>query len=159
MVNYNQESKTWSFIIRRCLTQKSCAPHLSLTPLQWYLIIMGTIRAMSPPCHINCALVIFCPQASGHRYNSAIAWKAIQSVVCAGDRAHLVLLELVLGWVFSLTFPPELLQVCLRALQGVLLQLVLRLIALEGGLTHTTGEGWNSFHYRKHSTGAHKQKK
>lgn len=49
-------------------------------------------------------------------------------------RSHLILFELVLGRTLSLAFPPELLQVCFGAVQGVLLQLVLGLIALEGGL-------------------------
>lgn len=48
--------------------------------------------------------------------------------------SHLVLFDVVLGRVFSLALPPQLLQVGLRALQRVLLHLVLGLVALEGCL-------------------------
>lgn len=48
--------------------------------------------------------------------------------------SHLIFFELVLGRTLSLAFPPELLQVGFGAVQEVLLQLVLGLIALEGGL-------------------------
>lgn len=51
---------------------------------------------------------------------------------------HLILLMVVLGGVLGLALPPQLLQVGLRALQGVLLQFVLRLVALEGGLSAST---------------------
>lgn len=48
--------------------------------------------------------------------------------------SHLVLSDLVLGGVFSLALSPQLLQVCLGALQGVLFHFVFRLITLECGL-------------------------
>lgn len=47
---------------------------------------------------------------------------------------HLALLVLVLIGVLSLALPPQLLQVRLGFLQGVLLHFVLHLIPLKGGL-------------------------
>lgn len=48
--------------------------------------------------------------------------------------SHLVLSELVLGGLLSLALSPQLLQVCLGALQGVLFHFVFWLIAFECGL-------------------------
>ena len=48
--------------------------------------------------------------------------------------SYLILFDVVLGRVFPLALPPQLLQVGLGALQRVLLHLVLRLVALEGRL-------------------------
>ena len=48
--------------------------------------------------------------------------------------SYLILFDVVLGGVLPLALPPQLLQVGLRALQRVLLNLVLRLVTLEGGL-------------------------
>lgn len=106
------------------------------------------LHHISPPQDINCTLVKFYSCATEHKVQYKVFCKHTlrlkgkeRSGLGLGlvsrsvwFRSHLVLLDLVLGWVFPLAFSPELLQFCLWALQGVLLQLVLGLIALEGGL-------------------------
>lgn len=79
-------------------------------------------------CHIYFA------GAKVHQNPSKMFMVFMKDVKSAWFQSHLVLLDFILGRVLCLAFPPDFLQVCMRTLQRVLLQLVLRLITLEGGL-------------------------
>ena len=104
--------------------------------LSWKTIFATSLH----PRDINCTLAIFFSCATEHKVQCKVFCKCtlrLEGKERSGSVwfwSHLVLLDLVLGRVLPLAFSPELLQVRLWALQGVLLQLVLGLIALEGGL-------------------------
>lgn len=108
---------------------------------------------ISPPQRINCTLVIFFWQESERgKHVTAPCLKSHAKYQCQTCcdlkvwgrfqfQSHLVLFDFVLGQVLSLAFPPQLLQVCLGALQEVRLHLVLGLVALKGGLQEMFDKG------------------